>query len=71
MMRGNVAVDRTRLIVWCRDGGRQVEPDPAEMAAPYGAEATVIDWRWRFVCSKCDRREVHTAVTGTKWRRGA
>ena len=24
--------------------GRQVEPDPGEMAERYGAETTVIDW---------------------------
>jgi hypothetical protein len=31
----------------------QVEPDPAEMAARYGAETPVLDWRERLVCSKC------------------
>ena len=30
----------------------QVEPDPAEMAAPYGADTSVLDWRLRLVCSK-------------------
>jgi hypothetical protein len=29
-----------------------LEPDPAEMAARYGAETTVIDWRGRLVCSR-------------------
>jgi hypothetical protein len=30
------------LIVWCWDCGRQVEPDPAELAGRYGAEVTVL-----------------------------
>jgi hypothetical protein len=38
MTLGNVAAARVRLIVWCGEGGDQVEPDPAEMAARYGAE---------------------------------
>jgi hypothetical protein len=40
------------LIVWCNACQHQVEPDPAEMAARYGAEMTVPDWRERLVCSK-------------------
>jgi hypothetical protein len=32
-----------RLIVWCLDCRHQVEPDPAEMAARYGAATTVPD----------------------------
>ena len=38
MTLGNAAAARVRLIVWCRHCGRQVEPDPAEMAGRYGAE---------------------------------
>jgi hypothetical protein len=38
MTLGNAAAAGVRLIVWCRDCGHQVEPDPAEMAARYGAE---------------------------------
>ena|SRR5271155_4399394 len=51
MTLGNAAAARIRLIVWCRECGRQVEPDPAEMAERYGAETTVPDWRERLVCS--------------------
>jgi hypothetical protein len=36
-MLGSAAAAQVRLIVWCKDCGHQVEPDPAEMAAPYGA----------------------------------
>jgi hypothetical protein len=36
------AAAAVRLIVWCQDCGHQVEPDPAEMAAPYGAETTAF-----------------------------
>jgi hypothetical protein len=31
-----------RLIVWCRDCGHQVEPDPTEQAQRYGAETPVL-----------------------------
>src|SRR5262245_32286645 len=41
MTLGNAAAARVRLIVWCRDCGRQVEPDPGEMAERYGAKITV------------------------------
>jgi hypothetical protein len=36
--------------LWSRDCGHQIEPDPAEMAAQYGAETTVPDRRKRLVC---------------------
>ena len=44
--------------MWCKDCRRQVEPDPAEMATRYGAEATFLDWRERLVCSMCGNREI-------------
>ena len=47
----------------------QVEPDPAEQAQRHCAEATVIDWHARLVCSNCGSREIDMVVTGTK--RGA
>jgi hypothetical protein len=31
---------------------QKVEPDPAEMAARYGAETPVLDWGERLVCSR-------------------
>jgi hypothetical protein len=59
MMPGNAAATRVSLIVRCRDCGHQVEPDPAEMAARYGAEtAAVLDWRERLVCARCWDRQV-------------
>jgi hypothetical protein len=42
--------------------------DPAEMAARYGAEPPVLDWRERLVCSKCGSRQVDMVVTGTERR---
>jgi hypothetical protein len=36
--------------VWCRACGRQVEPDPVEMAARYGANTAVLDWHKRLLC---------------------
>jgi hypothetical protein len=66
---GNAAAAHVWLIVWCRDCSHQVEPDPAEMAARYGAEMPVINWRERSVCSRCGSRRVDMVVSGTK--RGA
>lgn len=40
MTLGAAAAAQVRLIVWCKECQHQVEPDPAEMAARYGAEAT-------------------------------
>jgi hypothetical protein len=66
MTLGNAAAARVRLIVWCRDCGRQVEPDPEAMAERYGAETTVPEWRKRLVCSGCGSRQVDFVVTGTQ-----
>jgi hypothetical protein len=41
MTLGNAAAAKVTLIVWCKDCRHQVEPDPAEMAARYGAETSV------------------------------
>jgi hypothetical protein len=51
MTLGNAAAARVRLIVWRKDCRHQIEPDPAEMPARYGAETPVLDWRERLVCS--------------------
>jgi hypothetical protein len=61
------AVAQVRLIVWCKACQHQVEPAPAEMAARYGVDTSVLDWRERVVCSRCGGRqavdlEVHDAV---------
>jgi hypothetical protein len=69
MTLGNAAKAEVRLIVWCRACSHQVEPDPAEMAARYGAETSVVDWRDRLVCSGCGSRQVEFVVTGTERRR--
>jgi hypothetical protein len=68
MTLGNAVAARVRLIVWCRDCGRQVEPDPGEMVARYGAEITVPDWHARLVCSVCGSRRVDFVATGTERR---
>jgi Zn finger protein HypA/HybF involved in hydrogenase expression len=65
---GSTAVAGARLIVWCRDCGHQVEPDPAEQAERYGAEMTIPIWRERLICSKCGSREIDMVVSGTKRR---
>ena len=68
MTLGNAAAAWVRLIVWCRDCGRQVEPDPGEMAERYGAETTVIDWHARVACSACRSRQAEFVVMGTERR---
>lgn len=66
MTLGVAAGAQVRLIVWCKACKHQVEPDPAEMAARYGAETSVLDWRERLVCSRCGGRQADMVVTGTK-----
>jgi len=57
MTLGNAAAAHVRLIVWCKECQHQVEPDPAEIAARYGAETPRLDWRERLFCSRCGSRE--------------
>jgi hypothetical protein len=52
---------RVRLIVWCKHCQRQVEPDPAEMAARRGAGRPVLDW-----CERLGSQHVGMVVTGTR-----
>jgi hypothetical protein len=52
MTLGSAAAAGVRLIIWCKACQHQVEPDPAETAARYGPETTVLDWRARLVCSE-------------------
>jgi hypothetical protein len=68
MTLGGAAAAGVRLIVWCRDCGRQVEPDPAEQARRHGAGTPTPDWRERLGCSRCGGRQVDMVVSGTKWR---
>jgi hypothetical protein len=68
MTLGAAGAAQVRLIVWCKSCQHQVEPDPAEMAARYGADTSVLDWRERLVCSKCGEREADMVVSGTKRR---
>jgi hypothetical protein len=68
MTLGAAAAAQVRLIVWCKACQHQVEPDPAEMAARYGAATSVLDWRERLVCSKCGGRQADMVVSGTKRR---
>ena len=69
MTLGAAAAAGVRRIVWCKECQHQVEPDPAEMAARYGAETAVLDWRERLVCSRCGGRQVDMVLTGTCLRR--
>jgi len=68
MTRGNAANAKVGLIVWCKACGHQVEPDPAEMVARFGAETSVLAWRDRLVCSSCGNRVIDMVVTGTERR---
>jgi hypothetical protein len=44
----------------------QLEPDPGEMARPYGPETTVLDWLERLVCSRCGSDDTDMVVTGER-----
>jgi Zn finger protein HypA/HybF involved in hydrogenase expression len=66
MTLGNAAASHVRLIVWCKDCGHQVEPDPTEQARRCGEDIPVPEWRERLVCSKCGSRSVDMVVTGTE-----
>ena len=68
MTLGNAAAAKVRLIVWCRDCGHQVEPDPAEPARRYGAEVTVLEWHEKLMCSRCQSRAVDMVVSRTDRR---
>ena len=68
MTLGSAAAAQVRLIVWCKECGHQVEPDPVEMAARYGAATPVLDWRDRLVCSQCGGRHIDMVVSGTERR---
>jgi hypothetical protein len=67
MTLGAAAAAGVRLFIWCKACQHQVEPpNPAEMAARYGAETPVLDWSERLVCSKCGARQLDFFVGGTK-----
>ena len=68
MTLGAAAAANVRLIVWCKACQHQVEPDPAEVAARYGADTSVLDWRERLVCSRCGGRQADMVVSGTEKR---
>jgi hypothetical protein len=68
MTLGAAAAAQVRLIVWCKACQHQVEPDPGEMAARYGAEMPVLDWREKLVCSRCGARQADMVVSGTSRR---
>jgi hypothetical protein len=38
------------------------------MAARYGVDTAVLDWRERLVYSRCGMREIDIVVTGTERR---
>ena len=66
MTLGVAAAAQVRLIVWCKECVRQVEPDPSEMATRYGPDTSVLEWRRRLVCSSCGSRDVDMVLSGAK-----
>lgn len=48
MSFGSAAAAQVRLIVWCNACRHQVEPGPAEMAARYGADTSVLELARRY-----------------------
>jgi hypothetical protein len=67
---GNAAAASVRLLVWCRECGHRIEPDPSEMAERYGAEVTIPDWHVCLVCSGCGGRQVDFVATGSRRQLG-
>jgi hypothetical protein len=63
---GSTARAGVRLVVWCRACSHQVEPDPGELAARYGADTPVLAWQKRLVCSKCGGRAIDFVLTGAR-----
>jgi hypothetical protein len=43
MTLGGAGTAGVRIIVWCKSCSHQTEPDPAAMAARYGAETPVLE----------------------------
>jgi hypothetical protein len=68
MTLGSAAAAGVRLIVWCRECHHQIEPDPDELVRRYGGQITVLDWRERLLCSRCQSRAIDMVVSGTKRR---
>ncbi len=66
MMLGGAATAGVRIIVCCKSCSHQTERDPAAMAARYGAETPVLEWKERLVCSQCGSREVDMVLTGQR-----
>ena len=66
MTLGNAAEAKVRLVVWCLDCHREVEPDPGEQVRRYGAGMSVIDRHSRLVCSGCGSRRVEFVATGAR-----
>src|SRR3954468_11817360 len=48
---GSTARADVLLRFWCRDCRHEIDADPGEQAARYGADLPVPDWATRLVCS--------------------
>ena len=68
MTLGSATAARVRIIVWCKGCSHRAEPDPSELARLYGETTSVLDWRDRLVCSRCDGHEIDMVITGEKRR---
>jgi hypothetical protein len=66
MTLGNAVAAKAQLIVWCRECGRQVEPDHGAMVEHCGADRTVIDWHAHLLCTGCGSRQIDFVATGTR-----
>ena len=66
MTLGVASVAQVRLIEWCKECVRQVEPDSGEMAARYGTDTSVPEWRQRLVCSACSSGQVDMVLTAAR-----
>src|SRR3954454_19593318 len=59
---GSTARAHLLLRTWCRNCRHNVDIDPGEQAARYGAHLPVPEWATRLVCSRCGSRAVDFVV---------
>jgi len=63
---GHAAKASLQLIVWCKACGHQNQTDPADVAARFGADTSLQQWRERLVCSQCGSRDVEMLLMGRR-----
>jgi hypothetical protein len=63
---GHAAKASLQLIVWCKACTHQNQTDPADVAARFGADTSLQQWREPLVCSQCGSRDVEMLLMGRR-----